>query len=176
MRRLSKVLASFAVAVSLAGVVASPVGAYGGGATHDTWQVGISFNCDNPAFCGSNLGGFWGWAELDRSADGNTTWGDAEFAFCAHAVGGGGGFAGAGHTSFEVDSWTIEAGSAGAQTFFVSGHETDTFRGNKTTFPVTHQDTGITAVPGHYNASDVLGFNPPPGVTIQLQVSFRPAT
>jgi hypothetical protein len=177
MRRLGKVLASFAVAVSLAGVVASPIGAYGGGAAHDMWQVGISFNCNNPSVCsnlGIPLGGFWGWAELDRSADGRTTWGDAEFAFCAHAVGGGG-FAGAGHTSIEVESWTIETGSAGPQTFFVTGEETDSFRGTKTTFDVTHLDTGISAVPGHYSASDVLGFDPPPGVAIQIQVAFRPA-
>ena len=42
-------------------------------------------------------GGFWGWVEFDRSADGTQTWGDARATFCFHTVGGGG--AGAGHTS-----------------------------------------------------------------------------
>jgi hypothetical protein len=29
-------------------------------------------------------GGFWGWVEFDRSADGTQTWGDVEAAFCFH--------------------------------------------------------------------------------------------
>jgi hypothetical protein len=66
--------------------------------------------------CGDETGGFWGWVEFDRSADGTQTWGDAELAFCAHTVGGGG-FAGAGHESIEIESWTIAPGSAGPQTF-----------------------------------------------------------
>ena len=93
---------------------------------------------------------------------------------CFHSVGGGG-FAGAAHISIEVTSWTIAGGSAGPQTFFASGIETDSFRGDKVTFPFSNMDTGITAVPGHYSTSDVLGFDPPPGVAIQIQVAFRPA-
>jgi len=174
MRRFWKVLASLAATVALAGVLALPVGAYGGGADHDMWQVGISFNCNNPDFCGANLGGFWGWVEFDRSADGQQTWGDAELTGCFHAVGGGG-FAGAAHISIEVTSWTIAGGSAGPQTFFASGIETDSFRGDKVTFPFSNMDTGITAVPGHYSTSEILGFDPPPGVAIQIQVAFRPA-
>jgi hypothetical protein len=138
------------------------------------WQVGISFNCNNPDFCGPNLGGFWGWVEFDRSADGTVTWGDAELAGCTHAVGGGG-FAGAFHLSVEIESWTLEPGSAGPETFFVNGEETDSFRGTKTTFDVVHLDTGIPAAAGHYSTSEVLGFDPPPGVAIQIQVAFRPA-
>src|SRR5439155_6847043 len=91
--------------------------------THDMWQVGISFNCNNPDFCGANLGGFWGWVEFDRSADGQQTWGDAELTGCFHSVGGGG-FAGAAHMSIEVTSWTVAGGSAGPQTFFASGVQT----------------------------------------------------
>jgi hypothetical protein len=174
MGRLGKLAASLAIAATLALAVSSPVGAYGGGAAHDMWQVGISFNCNNPDFCGSNLGGFWGWAEFDRSADGQVTWGDAELTGCSHTVGGGG-FSGAAHISFEIESWTIEPGSAGPQTFFVSGEETDMFRGDKVTFDVTHMDTGVSAVQGHYSTSDVLGFDAPPGVAIQIQVAFRPA-
>ena len=174
MRRLWKVVASIAVASALAVTVASPVGAYGGGAGHDMWQVGISFNCNNPAFCGANLGGFWAWAEFDRSADGSATWGDVEGSGCFHTLGGGGG-AGALHISVEIESWTIEPGSGGPQTFFINGEETDSFRGNKTTFDVTHFDTGVPAVPGHYSAVDIFGFDPPPGVAVQIQVAFRPA-
>jgi hypothetical protein len=173
MRRLWKVVASIAVASALALAVASPVGAYGGGAAHDMWQVGISFNCNNPDFC-PNLGGFWAWAEFDRSADGSETWGDVEGSGCFHTLGGGGG-AGALHISVEIESWTIEPGSAGPQTFFANGEETDSFRGNKTTFDITHFDTGVPAVPGHYSAVDVFGFDPPPGVAVQIQVAFRPA-
>ena len=54
--------------------------------------------CYVPDFCGDELGGFWGWVEFDRWADGSIT-GDGEFAGCSHTVGGGGpGSAGAGHS------------------------------------------------------------------------------
>jgi hypothetical protein len=171
MRRLLVLAAAAVAALALS---TSPVNAYGGGAAHDMWQVGLSFNCNNPDFCGDEVGGFWGWVEFDRSADGTQTWGDAELAFCSHTVGGGG-FAGAGHSSIEVESWTIEPGSAGPQTFFASGEQTDMFRGTKETFDITHEDTGISAVPGHYSTSEILGMSAPPGVAIQIQVAFRPA-
>jgi hypothetical protein len=172
LRRSLLLVAALAAAAVLAMGFASPAGAYGGGAGHDMWQVGFSFNCNNPSVCGTDLGGAWGWAEFDRSANGTQTWGDAEFAFCFHTVGGGG--AGAGHTSIEIESWTIAPGSAGPHTFFVSGEETDTFRGNKDTFDITDVDTGIPADPGHYSTSDVFGFSAP-GVAAQIQVAFRPA-
>src|SRR2546423_13563322 len=74
---------------------ASPAGAYGGGANHDMWQIGFSFNCDNPSICNTpefgGTGGDWGWAEFDRSADGTKTWGDSQSTFCFHTIGGGGG-------------------------------------------------------------------------------------
>ncbi len=174
MRRLRLLAAALAAVAALLTATVAPAGAYGDGAAHDMWQVGISFNCNNPDFCGANLGGFWGWVEFDRSADGQQTWGDAELTGCFHTVGGGG-FAGAAHISIEVTSWTVAGGSAGPQTIYASGIETDSFRGDKVTFPVTNMDTGITAVPGHYSTTDVLGFDPPPGVAIQIQVAFRPA-
>jgi hypothetical protein len=171
MRRFLVLVAAVAAALALS---MSPANAYGGGANHDMWQIGLSFNCNNPDVCGDEVGGFWGWVEFDRSADGTQTWGDAELTGCTHTVGGGG-FAGAGHSSIEVESWTIEPGSAGPQTFFASGEQTDSFRGDKTTFDITHEDTGISAVPGHYSTSEILGMSPPPGVAIQIQVAFRPA-
>jgi hypothetical protein len=171
MRRFLVMVAGIAAAVILS---ASSASAYGGGADHDMWQVGLSFNCNNPDFCGDELGGFWAWAEFDRSADGTRTWGDVEGSFCGHAAAGGGPFSGAGHVSIEIESWTIASGSAGSQTFFASGEETDSFRGNNVTFDFTDLDTGISAVPGHYSTSDVLGFSAP-GVAIQIQVAFRPA-
>jgi hypothetical protein len=173
MRRIRLLIASLAVSAALLVGTTATAAAYGGGADHDMWQVGISFNCNNPDFCSTNLGGFWAWAEFDRSADGTVTWGDAEGAGCFHTLGGGGGAAI--HISFEIESWTIEPGSAGPQTFFANGEETDSFRGDKTTFDVTHFDTGVPAVPGHYSTSDVFGFDPPPGVAVQIQVAFRPA-
>src|SRR6266568_2591884 len=174
MRRLILMVAALAATAMLAVGFASAASAYGGGASHDMWQVGISENCNNPSICANlgGTGGFWGWAEFDRSADGTQTWGDAEFAFCFHTVGGGG--AGAGHTSFEIESWTIEPGSAGPQTFFASGEETDTGHGTPTTTDFTHEDTGIPATPGHYSSSDIFGFTAP-GLAAQIQVAFRPA-
>jgi hypothetical protein len=169
MRRLLVLVAAVAAALALS---APPASAYGGGANHDMWQVGLSFNCNNPDACGDELGGFWGWAEFDRSADGTQTWGDVEAAFCGHMVGGG--FAGAGHVSIEIESWTIESGSAGPQTFFASGEETDSIRGVTDTFDFTHMDTGISAVPGHYSTSEILGMSAP-GVAFVIQVAFRPA-
>jgi hypothetical protein len=53
MRRCFLMLAALAAAAALTAAFASSAGAYGGGASHDTWQVGLSFNCNNPAssFC-----------------------------------------------------------------------------------------------------------------------------
>ena len=135
---------------------------------------GLSFNGNNPDVCGSELGGFWGRVEFDRSADGTQTWGDAELTGWFHTIGGGG-FAGAGHATIDVESWTIEPGSAGPQTFFASGEQTERFKGMTDTFDFTHMDTGISAVPGHYSTSEILGMLPPPRVAIQIQVAFRPA-
>jgi hypothetical protein len=162
-------VAGLAAAAVLALGFAAPAGAYGGGASHDMWQVGLSMNCNNPSVCADfGTGGDWGWVEFDRSADGTQTWGDAQTTFCFHTVGGGG--AGVGHSSIDITSWTI----SGSGTFVVSGTETDTFRGMTETFTLTDEDTGIPATPGHYTASDILGSSAP-GVAIQIQVSFRPA-
>jgi hypothetical protein len=170
LRRSVLMVAALAAAAVLTVGFASPAGAYGGGANHDMWQVGMSFNCNNPSVCAEmgGTGGQWGWAEFDRSADGSKTWGDAQITFCFHTVGGGG--AGAGHSSIEIESWTISP----VGTFVASGTETDTFRGVKETTDFSDVDTGIPVRPGHYNTNDVLGFSAP-GVAVQIQVAFRPA-
>jgi hypothetical protein len=167
--------ASMLMGLALVAAAVSPVGAYGGGAGHDMWQVGLSFNCNNPDICGPALGGFWGWAEFDRSTDGLTTWGDAELTGCGHTIGGGGpGSAGAGHISVEIESWTIAPGSGGPETFFASGEQTAIGHGTSVTTDFVNMDTGVPAEPGHYSAADIFGFSAP-GVAIQIQVAFRPA-
>jgi hypothetical protein len=175
MRGVLRFIAPLVAAAAFTAALTSPVGAYGGGASHDMWQVGISFNCNNPDLCGAQLGGFWGWVEFDRSADGTATWGDAELTGCFHTVGGGGpGSAGASHISLEVVSWTIAPGSAGPQTFFASGEQTVFDHGQKLSSDFSNMDIGIPAVAGHYSTADVFGFTAP-GIAIQIQVAFRPA-
>jgi hypothetical protein len=129
------------------------------------YQVAISQNCNNPTFCGPNLGGFWGWAVFN--SDGTA---DAQLTGCGHLVGGGGpGTAGAGHFSADVENWYIDPDTG---TFWVS-NETDTFVGHgppQTSFTPDPSDAGIPAAPGHYSTDEILGFAAPPGVSFQIQV------
>jgi hypothetical protein len=61
LRRSILLVASVAASATLAVGFAGPAAAYGCGAGHDVWQVGISGNCNNPSFCGADgLGGFGG--------------------------------------------------------------------------------------------------------------------
>ena len=156
-----------AVAVSVAvGVAAGPAKAdYGPLAEY---QVAISMNCNNPSFCGPDLGGFWGWAVFNT--DGTA---DAQLTDCGHLVGGsGGGGGGAEHFSADVESWFI-----GQNGNFWVNDETDTYvgHGRPVTVPVPGpQDTGIPATPGHHATSELLGFTPPPGVSFQIQVTEIP--
>src|SRR5256885_16529082 len=93
MRRSFLMLAALAAATALAAGFASSAGAYGAGASHDTWQIGISGNCNNPtsSFCqnpetGSpELGGFWGRVEVDRFAAGTIT-GEEQGTGCGHGL------------------------------------------------------------------------------------------
>jgi hypothetical protein len=132
------------------------------------WQIGLSFNCNNPAICGSQLGGFWGWAEFDSD---NTA--DAQLTDCEHLQGGRAG--GAHHFSADVHSWTIAPGSAGPMTFFVTS-ETDTITGRTGGPPVVidipseYMDTGIPAVAGHYSSRTLFGMQAPPGANFEFQV------
>ncbi len=177
MIRSAAALAVLAAALAVALGFSPSAGAYGGGATHDTWQVGLSFNCNNADFCGPDLGGFWGWAEFDRSSDGSIT-GDAEFAGCGHTTGGGGpGTAGAGHMSVDITEAHIGPGGPddppGTDVFYVD-HNVVTYTGHGQSVTVTDDpnflgDSGIPAARGHY------AFHPAPGVAGETQVAYRPA-
>jgi hypothetical protein len=174
MRRSLLLLAAFAAAAALAAGFASSAGAYGGGASHDTWQVGLSFNCNNPSYfmCQDpdtglpQLGGFWGWIEFDRFADGTIT-GDAQVTGCGHTTGGGG-FAGGFHEDVDITSAHLgpaqpgdpNFGTPGAQVFYIDSASDPQFLG----------DSGFPTQPGHYS------FHPVPGFSADLQVAFRPAT
>lgn len=176
MRRLIVLVAALAAAAALAAGFASSAGAYGGGAGHDMWQIGVSFNCNNASYCGSDLGGFWGWAEFDRFADGSIT-GDAEFAGCGHSTGGNNGNTGAGHISVDITAAHIGPGGPddppGVSVFYIDHNVvTSTFRGHTETVvddPEFLGDSGMPSDAGHYS------FHPAPGVAGVLQVAFRPA-
>jgi hypothetical protein len=169
LRRSILLVASLAASATLAVGFTSPAGAYGGGAGHDMWQVGISGNCNNPSFCGADgLGGFWGWVEFDRFADGSIT-GDAQLAGCGHFLGGGGG--GAGHSDVDVTSAHIgpsqpqDPNYPGGQAFYVDHNVVN----GVTDDPDFLGDSGIPVEAGHYS------FHPAPGVANMIQVAFRPA-
>ena len=169
LRRSVLMLAALAAAAVLAVGFASPAGAYGGGAGHDTWQVGISGNCNNPSFCGDELGGFWGWIEFDRFANGTIT-GDAQLTGCGHFLRGAGP-AGAGHSDVDITSAHIgpagpdDVNFPGGPVFYVDSNVVN----GVTNDPDFLGDSGAPVEPGHY--SD----HPAPGVAFNLQVSFRAA-
>ena len=171
MRRVV-LLAVLVAATTLFVVDVGSAGAYGGDGKMDVYQIGISFNCNNPSFCGSDaLGGFWGWAELDYNPATGAHTGDAQFTGCSHS----GQFSGASHTSIDITNWWVAAGSAGPDTVFTDEVDTSTFRGQRDVQTLTSNDTGIPLAPGHYSASDIFGFTPPPGVAVQLQIAYKPA-
>jgi len=162
------------VVLAVAGALAACVGLSASSARADygplaLYQTTFSFNCDNPSFCGADgLGGFWGWAVFNT--DGSA---DAQLTGCGHLQGGPGGTAGAGHFSADVPAggWFI-----GPNGDFWIRSEVDTFVGHGAPvtmtdpFPPYPSDTGIPAAPGHYHTSDLLGFQPPPGVSFNVQV------
>jgi hypothetical protein len=159
---VARALAIVAALGLLIAVAPRPAGAYGPLAVY---QVTFSQSCNNPSFCGANLGGFWGWAEFD--SDGTA---DAQLTGCGHLTGGHDPATnGASHFSASAQAWSIDPTTG----TFWTANETDTFVGHGTPVSVFNpvpQDTGIPAAPGHYSTSDLLGFNPPPGVTFQVQV------
>lgn len=157
-----------------AGMAASPSGpasAYGGDGAMNVYQIGISFNCNNKALCGSDAGGFWGWGELDENVSTGAHTGDGEFTFCGH----NGQASGAGHESADVTNWWTAPGSAGPNTLFTDEVDTITYRGQTQVETVYGQDAGIALVPGHTSAASIFGIKPPPGMAIQIQIAYKPA-
>jgi hypothetical protein len=188
--RKRRLLAAFAImvatTVAMLGASAAPALAYGHNGSLNVWQIGLSANCNNPSVCGSELGGFWGWVVFTQDPATGETDADAELTGCGHMVRAGGpGLAGADHFSVEGE-WIIAPGSAGPQTFYLTGG-TMTFAGHggRITVPLTNDDgslttpqnpfdTGIPAVAGHYSTAELLGFSAP-GVAYHIQVAFKPA-
>jgi hypothetical protein len=177
MKKMMLALALLFGLAALAGGLSSSAKGYGGGATHDMWQIGVSFNCNNSAVCGPDLGGFWGWAEYDRYSDGTIT-GDAEYAGCSHTTGGGGpGTAGAGHISVDITAAHIGPGGPndppGVNVFYIDHNVvTSSFQGQ--TFTVVDDpgfmgDSGTPSEPGHYS------FHPLAGIAGEVQVAYRAA-
>ena len=171
MKRLTVLVSLVAMlALAVLAATATPAGAYGGGAKHDMWQIGISGNCNNPSFCGEELGGFWGWVEFDRFADGTIT-GDAQVTGCFHLPGGaGGGGGGAQHADVDITSAHIgpagpEDPNPGGQVFYIDANVVN----GVTNDPDFLGDSGIPVEAGHYS------FHPVAGVAFELQVAFRPA-
>jgi hypothetical protein len=153
MRRLAIMIAVLVAAAALTAGFASPAGAYGRGASHSTWQVAVSMNCNSPSLCAGAQGGFWGWVEFDQWSDGTIT-GDAELSFCGHTSGGGG--AGAGHEAVDITAAHLDPITGD---FVIDSASDSSFEG----------DTGIPYTPGHY-ANHLA-----PGITQVIQVSYRAA-
>jgi hypothetical protein len=174
MRKVILLAALVAAATTVLVVGTGSAGAYGGDGKMGVYQIGISFNCNNRTVCGGELGGFWGWLELDNATpDGQSgTGGDGEFAGCSH----GGGFNGAGHTSIDVDTWWIapDPENGDLPTFYATGTETDSFRGQSETFPISGS-TGIPAFTVHRPLLELFGIPTPPGTAVNVQVAFKPA-
>jgi hypothetical protein len=180
MRKAFLVLVVVAVAGALAGGSTTKAKAYGGDGKMGVYQIGVSFNCNNRTLCVDpttgkpELGGFWGWLELDNAApDGQSgTGGDGEFAGCGH----GGGFNGAGHTSYDIDTWWIapDPDNGGLLSFFATGTETDSFRGQSVSYPFSGS-TGIPAFTVHRPILQFFGVPTPPGNSINVQVAYKPA-
>jgi hypothetical protein len=190
MNRLRRVLAAVAVvaatSIAVLAVSGAPALAYGKNGGLNVWQIGLSQNCNNPSVCGDQLGGFWGWVVFTQDPVTGATDADAQLTGCGHMVRGGGpGLAGAGHFAADGE-WIIAPGSAGSQTFFLTGGTmTLTGHGTPVTVPLTNDDgslttpanpldTGIPATPGHYSTAELLGFTAP-GVAFQIQVAYKPA-
>jgi hypothetical protein len=161
MRRFVSLVAALVAAAAVAAGFAATAGAYGGGASHNTWQIAISSNCDNPSLCldptgAPSEGGFWGWIEFDQWSNGTIT-GDAQFTFCGHTTGGGGpGSAGAGHESLGIYAAHLDQTTGD---FVIDSASDPGFEG----------DTGIPFTPGHYSS------HPAPGISQVMQVSYRAA-
>ena len=189
--------------LAIGGIAVGSSAQAAGGGSENVWQIGASYNCNNPSPNGPcadqngnpELGGFWGWADFDQVpgttfTDGSgTTYpagngGDYVFEGCSHGTYGGNG---TDHISVGIGDWYIAPGSAGPHTFLItSGTMTyrdsagDSYRGplidqNNNPISATNpMDTGLSADPGHYNTQTLFGFSAP-AAAIQVQVAYKPA-
>lgn len=186
----------FAPVIGAVGIVAAslvltsgPASAYGHVGTLNMWQVGLSFNCNNPSACAGQTGGFWGWAQFTQDPANGDTDADAELTGCGHTVAGGGpGLAGAGHFEVDAPGWIVKPSpdTGGLATFWLTtGEQTFTGHGQPVTVPLTDNngnlvtpdnpfDTGIPAAAGHYSLAKLFGVSIP-GVNFQIQVAYKPA-
>lgn len=175
-RAAASALAGLGLSVAGIASAAMPAHAAGNGSM-GVYQVGLSFNCDKPSACQTGqqgLGGFWGWWEFDSPAnDPNSGFGgDGQAEGCTH----GGGFNGAGHSAYNITDWHIGYDpQMGIPVFFASWTETDTFRGQTQTFPVTDESTGIPAFTVHRPVLQLFGIPTPAGSSMNVQVSWKPA-
>jgi hypothetical protein len=157
MRRSVVLVAALIAAAAVTAAFAGSAGAYGGGAAHDTWQIGLSFNCDSPTICAGQTGGFWGWVEFDRWSNGAIT-GDAELAGCGHTPGGIGGPGGAGAGHERLDTYAAHIDPVSGDVIIDSASD-----------PSFVGDSGFPSAPGHYMD------HPAPGVNQVINVSYRAA-
>src|SRR5262245_58701707 len=135
MRRLVTGVTVLVAAAAVAAGFAASAGAYGSGASHNTWQVAMSSNCDNstspicldPESGLPALGGFWGLGGVEPWAGGSVT-GIAQVTGCGHTTGGGGpGSAGAGHERLVIDAEHIDPASGD---FFIDSASDPDFEGD----------------------------------------------
>jgi hypothetical protein len=184
LRRAAAGGAGLAVAaLTISGVAMSAPAYAAGSGSMGVYQVGLSINCDTPSAqasgspaCASDgtLGGFWGWWAFDSPGNDPTQGygGDGQATGCSH----GGGFNGAGHSVFDITDWYIQVDpTMGIPTFYASWTETDTFRGQSQTYQVTDQTTGIPAMTIHRQVLQLFGIPTPPGASLNVQVSWKPA-
>lgn len=172
-------LAGVGLSIAAIGTSALPANAASNGSI-GVYQVGLSFNCDkasasaSPACGHGGLGGMWGWWEFDSPNNNPNSGigGDGQATFCGH----GGGFSGAGHTAYDFTDWYIAPDpNSGLPTFFASWTETDYFQGQTETFKITDESTGVPAVTIHRQVLQLFGVPTPPGASINVQVSWKPA-
>lgn len=147
------------IALSLSSAIAgtAPAAAYGSDAVY---QIGFSFNCDDPVACAVGPGnpfgpgGFWGWIELDSTTHPGVS-GTAEIVVtgCDHFRTTAP-YGGADHFTVEGTWWTAQ--TPNGPIFLVS---TNTFGG---------VFFGAPAKSGHLN------LHPAPAIAIEIQVTRIP--
>jgi len=137
----------------------------------DVYYLHIFFDCNNPSFCGSeNLGGFYGSGEMDHNVTTGANTGKALLTGFSRPT-----FKIISRTSIDVTDWWVGPGSTGPQSFRADEVATITSNGQTQVETLKNDDVGVPAVPGHYTTSQLLGSPPPPNVTEEIDVTFKPA-